>query len=1051
MKIFLLHVLSGILVVSMSPIATQAEQLDHFIMNGQSLSTGHQSWPVLSTENVSGNFMLGNQIWMNYGNDLQSVLNPLVGTLSKDFANDGDNGTRSGGAIAECPLLGVVNHLQLKYGGNKILATSVGVSGAAVEELSKECETRNYYAQFESMVSRAKTAVSESDYKLNCPVIFWMQGEFNYSVKSEPCGLKKGEYNTTDKREYKSLMLKLKENMQADLVQAYGQSKPPVWITYQTGAQYVRENVGIGMAQLEAANENADVIMAGPVYPMTDRGGHLDANGYRWFGEMLAKVYYKTQVLGEEFLPLQPKKITREDGGKTIRVNFHVPSGPLAFDTQTLPKIKNYGFNVYHQGYGSAGRQDIKSITIDGNDVVMTFDNALTGKVFITYGDPLATIENQPSGKNSLQGHGNLRDSDPYEGVLKYIDLDAKDSDNEFVYYHKDGEPTLRPDYEPTNDQGNVIYGKTYPLYNFAVSFYYELRDNVNELVILDENNNPVADPNAPVEGSSDIVYVDAENGDDSNDGLSSQSALASLAKAIKSLKWSGATVIINGTVKLEDELNLEGFKDLTIKGINDATIDGQGQCRIAETNGMSIALEDLTIANCFSYMAGSVLSITRGDLTATNVIIRDNQTSTYFEADGAIYVNNGNITLTDCDFIGNTSYSGGALKLIQGTLIAKGCLFDGNKAVAASAESNQSDCRGGAIYVSNANSDFDDCTFINNYSKDSGGVFLVKYCHQSNLHFTLNSCDVIGNTSDEHSGVSMAWNTVDPNFEFNFVNCTIHGNTAKSCGGVAWFLEGLSVKQTLNIYNCTITGNHSKSGRWHCGGLRLFSPNLYLNIYNTILEGNTGGDSREYSDLHIKGYADAYRQYPNAQYSIIGKFITDDNCSLTQLAKATKSYINGSPANAAEGPANEAGLAGMVDGRYFPFASEEAASVHKGNDNGLKRKYGITTDRLGNTRSRNYMGSIESTVDQSGISDILTGSTSRDLKVSIDGNELVAYLPESDEKFLIDIYSISGRHLLDANASGVARIDISSLDKGIYAARATAGGRNMSTLFVKK
>lgn len=168
---------------------------------------------------------------------------------------------------------------------------------------------------------------------ITCPAVFWMQGEFNYDVKNGHCGLNAGEDNCTDKKTYKALMLKLKENMQQDIKAAYGQEQAPVWITYQVGAQYVRDKVAIGMAQLEAANENDDVVMAGSPYPYTDRGGHLDANGYRWFGEMLAKAYYKSRVLGERVIPLQPKKITRENGGKTIRVKYYVPVGPMVFDT----------------------------------------------------------------------------------------------------------------------------------------------------------------------------------------------------------------------------------------------------------------------------------------------------------------------------------------------------------------------------------------------------------------------------------------------------------------------------------------------------------------------------------------------------------------------------------------------------------------------------------------------------------------------------------------------------------------------------------------------
>ena len=61
--------------------------------------------------------------------------------------------------------------------------------------------------------------------------------------------------------------------MQQDVMNSYAQNEKPLFITYQTGAQYTRgKTLEIGMAQLETANENEDMICAGPVYPMTDRG-----------------------------------------------------------------------------------------------------------------------------------------------------------------------------------------------------------------------------------------------------------------------------------------------------------------------------------------------------------------------------------------------------------------------------------------------------------------------------------------------------------------------------------------------------------------------------------------------------------------------------------------------------------------------------------------------------------------------------------------------------------------------------------------------------------
>ena len=62
----------------------------HIIMNGQSLSTGHQSYPVLSTENVEGNYMIGNQVWINYGNSREYVFNPLTGNIASSFRTGND-------------------------------------------------------------------------------------------------------------------------------------------------------------------------------------------------------------------------------------------------------------------------------------------------------------------------------------------------------------------------------------------------------------------------------------------------------------------------------------------------------------------------------------------------------------------------------------------------------------------------------------------------------------------------------------------------------------------------------------------------------------------------------------------------------------------------------------------------------------------------------------------------------------------------------------------------------------------------------------------------
>lgn len=457
---------------------------DHLIMYGQSLSTGHQAYPAISTENVAGNSMIGNQLWINYGNSEKNTFKPLIANIATSFRNGTNVMSRSAGTIAECPLFGAANHIrQSNSDGNDILATSAGTSGTTIEELSKESQTRTYYNDFlYSLIYAAKVSRSTNS-TISCPAIFWMQGEYNYSQDINK-GLQTGVPNTNNKYEYKNLLLQLKNNMQKDVLEQYGQSNKPILITYQTGAQYARDTLSIAMAQLEASNENMDIVCAGPVYPMTDRGGHLDPNGYRWFGEMLGKVYYKTNILNENFRPLQPKEICRETNLNQIRIKFHVPVPPLVFDEKTLPKIKNFGFEVYLDQYTDSKKQSIINATIDGDDVIITCANSLSGNVIVMYAGTKASMEMPISGRNTLTGHGNLRDSDMYPSFYKYIDLDKKNPDESFVYPRENSETTLRPDHEPKDASGNFIYEQNYPLYNFCLSFYYVLKAGENNYKI---------------------------------------------------------------------------------------------------------------------------------------------------------------------------------------------------------------------------------------------------------------------------------------------------------------------------------------------------------------------------------------------------------------------------------------------------------------------------------------------------------------------------------------------------------------------------------------
>ncbi|MDE7495658.1 MAG: hypothetical protein K2M67_02290 [Muribaculaceae bacterium] len=1044
MKKFLYCLMSAAIMAGSASLS--AKDLNQFIINGQSLSTGHQSWPVVSTENIPGNYMMGSEIWINAGTGYDHSgdwhINPLIGTMSRAF-KEFDNNHRNGGAIAECPLLGAVNHMQLTFLKDKnqdILATSVGVSGAAIEELSKECTQRKNYGHFLESLRHAKEESILSGYDaISCPAIFWMQGEFNYSVKDNHCGLNAGEDNCTDRKTYKSLLLRLKENMQNDIMTEYGQKEAPVWITYQTGGQYVRDRLSIAMAQLEAANENADIIMAGSPYPCTDRGGHLDANGYRWFGEMLAKAYYKSQVLGEKVVAMQPRRITREDGGRTIRVSYHVPVGKMVFDTDLLPKIQNYGFNVYHNGYGSGARQKMTSIEIEGDDVVMRFDTPLIGKVIVTYGDPLAMIENQPSGLNHLMGHGNLRDSDPYQSALTYIDLDAKDENGEYVYSRNAEETRLRPDYEPKDADGNVIYGRPYPLYNFGVAFYYTLDKKSDSLEILDDDLNPL--PVAEREpGILDVAYVEADGDDTKADG-SESAPFASLNKAVEAVKWDGGKVVVKGKVDVKDELDLEDYVSLTITGEGpDACLDGGGATRLAETEKTNITLSGLTLSNFVSGGAGAVISMTGGDFIATDVTFSGNATSGMSGDNGGAlsFRNCGDISLSRCTFSDNSAFLGGAVYVTGShSLYVSDSLFEANKAAKNSAETNNNS-RGGAISITNTDFDADNCVFVRNESTNNqSGVFQIAPGSIEGQHFTLRNCDILDNKAPkDHGGVFVAENSMQKNFEYNLINCTIAGNSASGCGSVAWILNGASTSptQTLNIYNCTITGNHGTGNTYH-NTVFLWGSDIHTNIVNTIFEGNTVGSNNEYADLHAGEFTEAKSGNIRLSHSVLGRFHTlrqdetpGEKRGVPQYDESSRFDI--SPAKASDGEANYAGILPRNEENAYIFNGLTANGVGMGDDSLLADRFGITTDRFGSPRRRNCIGSVDIIDGVTGVSPITAPVDG--IAFATAGDMLEVAVAESVEA-TVEVYSIEGLLLSSAPVnSGSALLPLSRLGRGI-------------------
>jgi|GEM_PF-852960 len=447
-----------------------SSDINQVIIYGQSLSTGQQTAPSISVKNYKGNLMLGSQVWSNFNNNLDTPVIRFTALVSKPVISSkktnqevlADTSINAGNQLnCEPPVIGFVNAAKYQFDqyfpGNtirKFAATSSGDGGKSIELLMKNCPNREgkWYNHFIKGAEVSKLAADKMNKTINCSAILWMQGEYNYTTAVNQ-GWQPNTPATKEKAAYKNYFSVLVNDMLTDVKSIYQQAQSPVFITYQCGAQYTRDfDVPIGMAQLELAKKDPRIVLAGPVYPVTDRGGHLCPNGSRWYGEMMAKVYYKTVIKGEKWSPMQPGQISR--GTNFLEITFNMPQPPLRIDTLTLQKALQYGFEIKESGKS----RKINHVIVTGSHTLrLMVDSVFSeGIVEVNYAGPAA------------KGNGNICDSDAYTSFETYQELLAGGNTME-------EKNRFKPKYEPKDTAGNVIYGKPYPMQNFCCAFYYAI------------------------------------------------------------------------------------------------------------------------------------------------------------------------------------------------------------------------------------------------------------------------------------------------------------------------------------------------------------------------------------------------------------------------------------------------------------------------------------------------------------------------------------------------------------------------------------------------
>jgi len=275
------------------------------------------------------------------------------------------------------------------------------------------------------------------------------------------------------------------------------------------------------------------------------------------------------------------------------------------------------------------------------------------------------------------------------------------------------------------------------------------------------------------------VIYVAGGSGQDTNDGLSWQTAVKTIQKGLDLTPATGWTVLVaNGTYTGTGNKNL----DFSGKAIHLKSVGGAANCIIdCENSGRGFYFHsgetNAAIVDGFTIQGGNSGGVGDG---------------------GAIYCNNSSPTFTNCTISGNTANPGPG---------------------------------GGVGCYSSPSPTFTNCTISDNSAGYGGGIFC--YCSSSP---TFTNCAISGNTATSYGG-GVSCSLSNP----TFTNCTISGNTATTYGGGAccYSDNGPTFRNSIIWGNTAVIAGH-QIYTWDSSSSVTLSYSCYANDANDVAGSGT-------------------------------------------------------------------------------------------------------------------------------------------------------------------------------------------------------------------
>ena len=328
----------------------------------------------------------------------------------------------------ELSIYGMAESLVSKIGEDTIFCIFPG--GLGMQPIKKLMKGSSPYHKFIEEINCAYKNAQERGWGFNIPAICWMQGESDIV-----------DYPGTD---YKTLLKQIYQELNADIKSITHQSNDIRFICYETnvitkGKKYKPNHFNgteaqTPQAQMELIRDDSVFWASGPMYPYSyvNESLHPDGISQKRFGYLVAESVIDLLHHEKRFIGVVPIKTDIKEN--EVRILFNVPCPPLYFDTVSVRKINNYGFNVIRKDNVDI----ISNVKLDGDTVIIKCKDSPIG----------CKIRYAVNGEYMKSGwrigpRGNLRDS---QG--DYIQID--------------------------------ILGKVYSLHNWCFQFDYNLSKKYN-------------------------------------------------------------------------------------------------------------------------------------------------------------------------------------------------------------------------------------------------------------------------------------------------------------------------------------------------------------------------------------------------------------------------------------------------------------------------------------------------------------------------------------------------------------------------------------------